>query len=327
MLVSRSPRLRRGVDAALEAGLPLSFSRVGYEVRERLEAWTPVTDLDGRDRTIVVTGANSGLGLATARLLARTGADVVAVVRSQDKGRDAREQIEAARVGPGRTDVEIADLEDLASVRALADRLAGRARLDVLVHNAGAMFPDRALTVDGLERTYQVHVVAPFLLTHLLLEPLRDSDDARVITVTSGGMYAQRLDAEVVDSPDRYRPATAYARAKRAQVALTAQWARRAGSDIRFEAAHPGWADTPGVAASLPRFRGITAPVLRTPEQGADTLAWLALAPLEGPTGRLWHDRRPRGAHRLPWTPTSHEESLLLWDRVARDADLETANR
>jgi NAD(P)-dependent dehydrogenase (short-subunit alcohol dehydrogenase family) len=157
---------------------------------------------------VVVTGANSGLGLATAEILARTGAEVIAVVRSERKGRDARERIDAARLAPGRTDVEIADLEDLSSVRALADRMAARGHIDAIVHNAGAMFSERAVTGDGLERTYQVHVAAPFLLTHLLLEPLRASDDARVITVTSGGMYAQRLDAELVDSPDRYRPAT-----------------------------------------------------------------------------------------------------------------------
>ena len=322
MPVRPAPGLRRGIDAALEVGLPLSFSRVGYEVRQRLEAWTPVTDLDGRGRTILVTGANSGLGLATARILARTGAEVIAVVRSEDKGRAAREQIDAARLGGGRTDVEIADLEDLASVRALADRLTSRGRLDVVIHNAGAMFPERALTVDGLERTYQVHVAAPFLLTHLLVEPLRASDDGRVLTVTSGGMYAQRLDVERVDSPDRYRPALAYARAKRAQVALSAEWARRVGPDIRFEAVHPGWADTPGVAASLPRFRTLTTPILRTPEQGADTLAWLALAPLQGPSGRLWHDRRSRGLHRLPWTHAHPQEATRLWDRLWRDLDL-----
>jgi dehydrogenase/reductase SDR family member 12 len=325
--VRRSPRLRRGVDAALEVGLPLSFSRVGYEVRDRLEAWTPVIDLDGADRTIVVTGANSGLGLATARILARTGADVVAVVRSERKGRAAHQQIEAARHGPGRTDVEIADLEDLASVRALADRLASRGRLDVLVHNAGAMFPERALTVDGLERTYQVHVAAPFLLTHLLLEPLRASDDARVVTVTSGGMYAQRLDAALVDSPDRYRPALAYARAKRAQVALTAEWARRIGSDIRFEVVHPGWADTPGVASSLPRFHRLTSPILRSDGQGADTIAWLTLAPLEGPSGRLWHDRRPRSSHRRPGTRAPTGEAQRLWERVSRDVGLDVTRR
>jgi dehydrogenase/reductase SDR family member 12 len=317
--VSRSDALHRGVDAALEVGLPLSFSRIGYEVRQRTERWTPVTDLDGRGRRIVITGANSGLGLATAEILARTGAEVIAVVRSERKGRDARERIDAARLAPGRTGVEIADLENLSSVRALADRLAALGHIDALVHNAGAMFSERAVTGDGLERTYQVHVAAPFLLTHLLLGPLRASDDARVITVTSGGMYAQRLDADLVDSPDRYRPAMAYARAKRAQVVLTAEWARRVGPAVRFEAVHPGWADTPGVADSLPRFRAITAPILRTPEQGAETTAWLTLAPLEHESGQLWHDRRPRSTHRRPGTRAPEGEAERLWERVSRD--------
>ncbi len=323
MPVSHVAAVRRGIDAALEVGLPLSFSRVGHEVRERVEAWTPVTDLDGRGLTIVITGANSGLGLATACILARTGAEVIAVVRSDRKGRDAQARIDAARLGPGRTEVEIADLEDLSSVRVLADRLATRERIDAVLHNAGAMFPERGVTVDGLERTYQVHVAAPFLLTHRLLEPLRASGHARVITVTSGGMYSQRLDAELVDSPDRYRPALAYARAKRAQVSLTEEWARRVGPDIRFETVHPGWADTPGVATSLPRFRRLTAPILRTPEQGADTIAWLALAPLRGPSGRLWHDRRARSLHRRPGTRAPSGEAARLWERVSRDVGME----
>ena len=327
MPASRSAGVRRGVDAALEVGLPLSFSRIGYEVRQHVEGWAPVSDLDGRGRVAVITGANSGLGLATAESLARTGVEVIAVVRSEHKGQAARARIDAARVAPGRTEVEVADLEDLASVRALADRLATRQHIDALVHNAGAMFPERAMTVDGLERTYQVHVAAPFLLTHLLLGPLRASDLARVVTVTSGGMYAQRLDADLVDSPDRYRPATAYARAKRAQVSLTAEWARRHGAEIRFETVHPGWADTPGVAASLPRFRSLTGPILRSPEQGAETIAWLALAPLEGPSGRLWHDRRPRSPHRAPWTRARPQEAARLWERVCRDVALDPARR
>ena len=327
MPLSRAAGVRRGVDAALEVGLPLSFSRIGYEVRQRVEEWTPVSDLDGRGRTIVITGANSGLGLATAQILARTGAEVIAVVRSEHKGRTAREQIDAARLAPGRTDVEVADLEDLSSVRALADRLAERECIDAVIHNAGAMFPARAVTMDGLERTYQVHVAAPFLLTHLLLEPLRASDHARVITVTSGGMYAQRLDAERVDSPDRYRPALAYARAKRAQVALTAEWARRVGPAVRFEVVHPGWADTPGVATSLPRFRALTAPILRTPEQGADTIAWLTLGPLEHESGQLWHDRRPRSTHRRPGTRAPSGEAERLWERVSRDVGVEITRR
>jgi dehydrogenase/reductase SDR family member 12 len=310
----------------------LSFSRVGYEVRRRTDRWVPVDELDGRGRTVVVTGANSGLGLATGRALVAAGAQVIAVVRDHDKGRATVTELEAAAphgAASSPATYELADLTDLSQVRSLAARLAERGAIDGLVHNAGAMFPERDLTVDGLERTYQVHVVAPFLLTSLLLDTLAAGTDPRVITVTSGGMYAERLDVDRVDSPDTYRPSLAYARAKRAQVVLTDEWARRFGDVADFEVAHPGWADTPGVVESLPGFHRVTSPILRDPEQGADTVVWLALAGHDDDgagseeTGRLWHDRRPRGAHHLPWTRTPPAEAVRLWQRVARDAGAE----
>jgi dehydrogenase/reductase SDR family member 12 len=324
--------VRRGVDAALEATVVLSFSRIGYEVRRRTDRWVPLDELDGRGHTVVVTGANSGLGLATGRALVAAGAEVIAVVRDDEKGRRTVAELEA--VAPHGTDAppatyELADLTDLSQVRALAARLARRDAIDGLIHNAGAMFDERGLTVDGLERTYQVHVVAPFLLTSLLLDTLSAGTSPRVITVTSGGMYAERLDADRVDSPDTYRPSLAYARAKRAQVALTDQWARRFGGIIDFQVAHPGWADTPGVVESLPGFHRVTSPILRDPDQGADTVVWLALAGHEAhghstsAEGRLWHDRRPRGAHHLPWTRTPPAEAFRLWERVARDAGVD----
>jgi dehydrogenase/reductase SDR family member 12 len=318
------PALSRGVDAALEATVVLSFSRIGYEVRRRLERWSPLTDLDGRGRVVVVTGASSGLGLAAARALARSGAEVVAVVRSDDKGRRAVAEIDATSSAARPASYELADLTDLASVRRLAARLADRGRIDALVHNAGAMFPERRETGDGLERTYQVHVAAPFLLTRLLLDTLAASAPSRVITVTSGGMYAERLDADLVDSPDRYRPTLAYARAKRAQVSLTGEWARRVGDlGVDVEVVHPGWADTPGVVDSLPGFHRLTSSILRDADQGADSMVWLALADLDDGNGRLWHDRRPRGAHRVPWTRAPRGEAARLWDRVSRDVGLD----
>ncbi len=331
--------LARGVDLALEAGIVPSFSRVGHAVRSRVEGWEEVRTLPGAGRRIVVTGANSGLGLATAVALLQAGAIVVGTVRSDAKAEAAMRTLRDG-LGPdvaSRGSFEIADLGDLASVRRLAGRLeeAGEP-ITGLIHNAGAMFRERALTRDGLEQTYQLHVVAPFLLTASLLPTLCASAPARVITVTSGGMYAERLDVARLESPDDYAPATAYARAKRAQVALTQLAGERAaeptgaasddGADdplIGFHAAHPGWALTPGVETSLPRFRRIAGPLLRTPEHGADTIAWLALTSTPLPSGRLWHDRRPRSAHKVPWTRTDRAEAQRLWDRVTRDAGID----
>jgi dehydrogenase/reductase SDR family member 12 len=319
--------LSRVVDAALEATVVLSFSRIGYEIRSRLEDWPDTAELDGTGRRVVVTGANSGLGYAAARALLAAGATVLLSVRSTAKGEETLRNL-SRDLGRDLTEVasfDLLDLGDLSSVREFAARrLAEDEPLDAIVHNAGALSSERAETDDGLERTYQIHVVAPFLLTALLLPKLVEGTPGRVITVTSGGMYSEKLVSDRVDSPNEYRGTVAYARAKRAQVVLTREWARRfGGHDLDFQVAHPGWALTPGVESSLPGFRKLTGPILRDPRQGADTTVFLALADrLPGP-GRLWHDRRPRGEHRVPWTIPERGESGELWARVCRDANVE----
>jgi dehydrogenase/reductase SDR family member 12 len=322
------PSLVRAVDATLEATVVLSFSRIGFEVRSRLEDWRPPETWSGGGQRILVTGANSGLGYATARTLLGTGAEVRLLVRSEAKGEDTLDRL-GADLGRDVRYVaayDVADLADLGSVRAVADRLLARdERLDVVIHNAGAMFEERAATVDGLERTYQVHVVGPFLLTSLLLPRLAKDAPTRVITVTSGGMYAEKLVTARIDSPGGYRPTVAYARAKRAQVTLAGEWTRRfGGQGVAFHTVHPGWALTPGVERSLPGFRTLTGPILRRAEQGADTIAFLALADAdELGSGRLWHDRRARSEHKVPWTLPDRGESAALWARVCADADVE----
>ena len=317
----------RAVDVALEATVVLSFSKVGHAVRSRLDAWQPLEELDATGRRVVVTGANSGLGYATARALLRSGATVLATVRSEEKAAATRTALEAdlGRSLDAQLETDLLDLSDLASVRAFATRrIAAGDPLHAIVHNAGALFADKAMTGDGLERTYQVHVVAPFLLTSLLLPVLAENAPSRVVTVTSGGMYAEKLVTARVDSPGGYKGTVAYARAKRAQVALTREWARRFGSaGISFHVAHPGWALTPGVESSLPGFRRITGPILRDLDEGADTVVYLTLADDLPGAGRLWHDRRPRGEHKVPWTVPDRGEAGELWARVCRDAEAE----
>lgn len=323
--------LSRPVDLALEASVVGSFSRIGSVVRSQLDGWAPVTDLDGSGRTVLVTGANSGLGYATARALLRADAAVRLLVRTTTKAEATMAALRAELRGEvGELDLAAitADLTDLAAVDAAVDDLLARDEpLDAIVHNAGAMFDDRQLTGDGLERTYQVHVVAPHRLTVRLLEKLAASPDGRVVTVTSGGMYAEKLNAATVDSPGGYRPTVAYARAKRAQVTLTAEWARRlAGRGIDFHVVHPGWALTPGVETSLPGFRRVVGPILRDADEGADTTVWATLSDEVRPSGRLWHDRRSRSAHKVPWTRPASGEGDRLWHRVHTDARTDPAS-
>ncbi|WP_439380987.1 SDR family NAD(P)-dependent oxidoreductase [Amycolatopsis lexingtonensis] len=288
------------LDTLLDRTVVVGYSRLGYALRRR--AWAagdPAPDAL-RGRVALVTGAGSGLGEATATGLARLGAEVVLVVRDLARGESALDRIRAA-VPDAKVRTARCDVADFASVREFAAR---ESRVDVLVHNAGVLPPRREESVDGHERTFATHVLGPLLLTELLRPALRASADARVIWVSSGGMYTQPL---AVDDPEyrggRYRGATAYARTKRMQVELTPVLAERWRPDgIAVHGTHPGWADTPGLAASLPSFRWLLGPVLRTAAEGADTAVWLAATEPGPPPGRFWHDRRDRPTHLLPGT-------------------------
>ncbi len=309
------------VDAVLEAPVVPSFTSVGYRVRSRLDKWKPLDRYDLTGRTIVVTGATSGLGREAAEQFARLGAHVVVVGRDPERTHRTRDEI-AGLTGSDALSVACADVGELAQVRALADTiLSQQERVDVLVHNAGTLSAKRVTTTAGYESTVASQVLGPFLLTSLLLASLRSSPVGRVLTMSSGGMYAAPLMVDGLQmAVPTYRGSKQYAQAKRAQVTLNEMWARRVpASEVVFHALHPGWADTPGVEAALPRFRKVMRPLLRTAAQGADTLVWLSAddgAPLEA-SGGFWLDRRRRRIHKLPTTRRSdtgaRREALWSW--------------
>jgi len=308
----------------LEATVVPSFSRIGFSVRHRLFGWDEPVAGSMAGRVVVVTGAAGGLGGAVASAVARLGATVWLLGRDRGRTDSMAERIRA-EVTHADLKVAVADLARMSDVRQVADTvLSGTERLDVLVHNAGALMDRYELTVDGLEATTQVQVVAPFLLTSLLLPRLHTTPGARVITVSSGGMYTQRLDVDALaPDPASFNGVAAYARTKRAQVVLTQQWARRAqGSGVTFHVTHPGWVDTPGLLASLPRFGRLMRPLLRSPQEGADTVVWLAGSAAGVPGGEFWHDRRPRSTVRLPRTATPEGEAERLWEMVVAHAGL-----
>ena len=299
-----------------------SFTRVGYELRSRLFDFQPPPPLHGR--VMAVTGANSGIGLAICRALAAAGADVVLVCRDERRGMQACAQVQAVS-RDGAVRLELCDLSRLADVRALAHRLVAAGPLHVLISNAGVLPPERRLSEDGNELTFATNALGPFLLTELLAPHLRASAPARVVSVSSGGMYTQRLRPDDLQFEcEPFNGTTAYARTKRIQVVLTEQWAQAEGAEpaIVFTSMHPGWADTPGLL-SIPRFRTLMRPLLRSAEQGADTAVWLASAPeASAGRGRFHLDRRPRPTHRLRRTRETPAERDLLRQQMVRLAGL-----
>lgn len=314
------------VDAVIEAPIVTSFTRLGFEARRRLANWTQLDDYNLAGKIIVITGATSGLGAAAAEQFARCGSTLVVVGRSQERNERAVAELTATTGNPLISQVA-ADMGDLDQVRHLAERvLADHDRLDVLIHNAGALSRERRVAPDGTEATIASQVVGPFLLTSLLLDRLAESAPARVLTMSSGGMYATGLTVSGLEmASDDYNGTEQYARAKRAQVTLNEMWAEKyADRGITFHALHPGWADTPGVDAGLPTFATVMGPFLRTPEQGADTLVWLAADDTAlASNGRFWLDRAQRPIHKLPTTKRTDtaERRDRVWNHVAEIAD------
>jgi NAD(P)-dependent dehydrogenase (short-subunit alcohol dehydrogenase family) len=310
--------LGRALSRVVDPLIVPSFDRSGFRVHSLAFASGDL-DVDLSGRRCLVTGANSGIGYEASLALADLGADVVLLCRSRERGEAAAERIRAA-TGSRRVQVEQLDVSDLASVRAAAARL-GEEPVHVLVHNAGVLPAARSLTSDGLELTFATHVAGPFLLTRLLRPALERAGDARVVWVSSGGMYTRRLSpGDPAFSGRPYDGVVAYAETKRAQVVLAELWAEElAGTCVVVNAMHPGWADTPAVRSSLPRFHRVMRHVLRTPTEGADTVVWLAASPRgREHTGCFFFDREPRKTHLLPFTRESEAERRALWQLCER---------
>ena len=320
------------IDTMLETPIVPSFTLIGYETRKRVDSWTELAGYDLSGRVMVVTGATSGLGRAAAGQLARCGATVIVVGRNADRNQGVVDELIAGTGNPAISQVA-ADMARHDEVRALADRiLSDHDRLDVLIHNAGALTNERENAPDGTESTVAAQVVGPFLLTTLLLDRLIESGPSRVLTMSSGGMYSSGLTVNKLEMPaDDYSGTEQYARAKRAQVTLTEMWAERfGGKGVHFHALHPGWADTPGVDRSLPTFSKILGPLLRTPEQGADTLVWLAADDEALNTnGSFWLDRRIRPIHKLGSTRRTDtpDRRRQLWEWVVERSGADPTDR
>jgi len=233
-------------------------------------------------RTVLVTGATGGIGLATARRLAGLGARVGIVGRDEARAAAAAGRL---RDGGAEVDVFLADLSSQRDVRALAGQvLTAYARLDVLVNNVGGYWANRHETADGLERTFAVNHLAPFLLTNLLLDRLRASAPARVVTVSSGAQAMGRIDLDDLQGARGYNGQRAYNQSKLANVMFTYELARRlGGSGVTANALHPGVVRTAFGQEDSGRWMRLMLPVVRpfmkSPERGADTSVLLASSP------------------------------------------------
>jgi NAD(P)-dependent dehydrogenase (short-subunit alcohol dehydrogenase family) len=257
------------------------------------DGWTADRIPDQSGRTAIVTGANSGLGLVTARELARAGARVVLACRNTEKGERALSDCEASAIG-AEVELEQLDLASLDSVRAFAERFrAGHEGLDLLINNAGVMAPPRRHTADGFELQFGTNHLGHFALTGLLIGALEGRDDARVVTLTSNAHRFGRIAFDNLGGDRHYFRWRAYGQSKLANLLFALELDRRlraAGSTVKSLAAHPGYAATnlqfagpPAVDAAV--MRVLNRLVAQDEEMGALPSLYAATEPgLEGGT-------------------------------------------
>lgn len=281
-----------GIDSLLDATL-LGFTKLGTSARgiDVAETFPEIAD-----KNVMVTGATGGIGRAAAQRLASNGAVVHCVGRSREK----LAALEADTDGTVVT--HCADLSSMEAIKQLtAIFLDGGHSLRGIVNNVGIMTHERVTTSEGFELSYAVNLLGQYVLTTNLLPALRSGAPARIVMVSSGGMYSQPLTTTNMQSIEgAYDGTAAYARTKRGQVELAEYWARTlVDDDIYANSMHPGWVDTAGVRGALPTFRRFTRPLLRNEDQGADSVVWLTAArDADTLTGKFIHDRNPRPTHR-----------------------------
>ena len=271
-------------------------------------------------KTVLVTGGTGGIGRATAIRLASMGARVG--ISGRDRVRTERAAAEiASESGNGIVDAFAGDLSSQTEVRRIAaEVLAAYPRLDVLINNVGGFWSHRHVTADGLERTFALNHLAPFLLTSLLLERLKSSAPARIVTVSSGAQSMGEIDFDDLMGERRYSGQQAYNQSKLANVMFTYELARRlAGTGVTATALHPGMTNTAFSAEDPSRVFAplvrVMRPFMRKPERGADTPVYLASASAaEGLTGQYFANSEPRKSNKASYDT---DATARLWQASA----------
>ncbi|OQR95035.1 dehydrogenase/reductase SDR family member 12-like [Thraustotheca clavata] len=302
-----------------------NYGSWGYRKSSKKWAQTPLDDLSSNH--YIVTGANSGIGFAIATKLAQLGANVHLVCRNPSRAQTAREEIlSLTHTDANKVIVHIADLSKQNDVKALAAELSSAVPVvHGLINNAGFLTHQATFTEDDVESTMAIAINGTYLLTALLLPQLAKSNGVgRVINMSSGGQYLGTLDPNDVRGKTRvekFDGTLAYMLAKKTQVALTQCFAKRFPldkSNVVFHAVNPGWATTPGTEAGIPTFNKIHGFMMRTPEEAADTVVWLATAKEPATSsGFFWMDRQQVSTE-MSWANTapSSEDVEQLWSNV-----------
>ena len=266
-------------------------------------------------KVCIVTGSNSGIGKETALALAGMGAVVVMAVRNRERGERARSEI-VEETGNQATDLMICDVSSSESIRRFAREFKEKYdRLDVLINNAGAVFSKRQVTPDGVEMTFAVNYLGPFLLTLELLPLLKASAPSRVINLSSGMHGTGKIDFDDLQSEKGYRGMQAYAKAKLMTTTITYEWARRLeGTGVAVNAVEPGFVATnlgrnSGSLLSSIMF-GLVRPIQISPRKGAETSVYVATSDdLEGVTGKCFAKLKEK-----PKISYDREIQRRLWD-------------
>ncbi len=263
----------------------------------------------------LVTGSNSGIGFIVAKEMARMGSSVTMVCRDEANGTIARDEIIKA-LGNQKTELMIADLASLESVRKLAENFKQKHdKLNVLVNNAGLIMGKRVITVDGLETTFEVNYLSHFLLTNLLLDTMKTSAPSRIVNVTSDAHYNGRMDFDDLQEEKGYSAMKSYSQSKLAQVLFTHELSEKLkGSGVTVNCVHPGvvrthWGDEAGALALGIK---LARPFMLSPEKGAQTPLYVATSPdLDGVTGKFFAQKKEKESSKESY---SGDEAKRLWD-------------
>ncbi|XP_070538744.1 dehydrogenase/reductase SDR family member 12-like [Ptychodera flava] len=277
-------------------------------------------DEDISNRSYMITGANSGIGKSAATELAKKGATIHMVCRSQQRGEDAMQEI-MSKTGNQNIKLHILDMSSPRKVHDFATSFSGDGNsLDVLINNAGCMINTREVQEDNLEKNFATNTMSTYVLTKSLIPTLSKSSSPRVITVASGGAYTMKLDYKDFnfEKMSKFDGTFVYAQNKRQQIVMMEMFAKQHGG-IQFSSMHPGWADTPAVQNSMPDFYEKLKDKFRTSEQGADTVVWLAAsnAATKQANGQFFFDRKAVSPHLpLAWTKSSDREKSEFMERL-----------